>query len=246
LENPKFLLGPELQREMAEYAVEVNIDYANRIGITPAARVTCTKPAGSTSIIFGTSSGIHPHHARRYFRRIQQNSVQQPLQYFKLWNPQAVEDSVWGTDREVITFCFDKVSDTALVKGDVGAIEFLKMVQKTYENWVVPGTARPDSTPGLTHNVSNTVHVKEDEWGDVIEYIYNNRYCFSGIALIPAGGDKIYEQAPHECILTESDMERWNSLVSSFSNIDWTTFQEADDFTSARETIACAGGVCEI
>jgi ribonucleoside-diphosphate reductase alpha chain len=245
MENPNFLLDPALQREMAAYAVEVNTEFAERIGIEPAARVTCTKPAGSTSIIFGTSSGIHPWHARKFFRRIQQNSVQSPLQFFKLWNPQAVEDSVWGKNDETITFCVE-VPDTAVIKGDLTAIEFLEKVKNTYENWVLPGTARPDSTPGLTHNVSNTVQVAENEWEDVIEYIYDNRNCFSGIALLPKMGDKVYEQAPNERVLTEEDAARWNALVENFYHIDWTTFQELDDFTSARETVACAGGACEV
>lgn len=244
MENPDFLLDPELQREMATYAVEVNTEYAERIGIEPAARVTCTKPAGSTSIIFGTSSGIHPHHARKFFRRIQQNSVQTPLQFFKLWNPQAVEASVWGKNDETITFCVE-VPDGAVVKGDLTAVEFLEKVKNTYENWVLPGTARPDSTPGLTHNVSNTVQVGEDEWDSVVDYIYNNRHCFSGIALLPKIGDKLYEQAPNECVVTEDDAKRWNELVQKFCHIDWTTFQELDDFTNARETVACAGGACE-
>lgn len=244
MENPEFLLDSALQQEMALYAVEVNKEFAERIGIEQAARVTCTKPAGSTSIIFGTSSGIHPHHAKRFFRRIQQNSMQSPLQFFKLWNPQAVEASVWGKNDETITFCVE-VPNTAVVKGDLTAIQFLEKVKNTYENWVLPGTARPDSTPGLTHNVSNTVQVDEHEWDDVINYIYENKNCFSGIALLPKIGDKLYEQAPNEQIQTEEDMKRWNELVEKFNNIDWTTFQELDDFTSARETVACAGGACE-
>lgn len=244
MENPKLLLDNELQAEMAQYAVEVNQEYADKIGIEHAARVTCTKPAGSTSLILGTSSGIHPHHARKFFRRIQQNSVQQPLQFFKLWNPQAVERSVWGINDEVITFCVE-VPDTAIVKGDISAIEFLRMVKDTYMNWVVPGTAKPDSSPGLTHNVSNTVHVAENEWNDVINFVFENRQCFSGIALLPKTGDKIYQQAPNERIASEADVERWNQLVQAFSNIDWTTFQESDDFTSLRETVACANGSCE-
>lgn len=245
MENPEFLLDPELQQEMAKYAVEVNKEYAECVGIEPAARVTCTKPAGSTSIILGTSSGIHPHHARRFFRRIQQNSVQMPLQYFKLWNPQAVEGSVWGKNDEVITFCLE-VPDSAVIKGDLTAIEFLDKVRNTYKNWVLPGTAKPESSPKLTHNVSNTVHVADDEWDEVIDYIYKYRDCFSGIALIPKAADKVYEQAPNECVITEEDIKRWNNLVQSFHSVDWTTFQELDDFTSARETIACAGGSCEI
>ena len=244
MENPTFLLDPELQREMAQYAIEVNRQYAEAINIEPAARVTCTKPAGSTSLIFGTSSGIHPHHARRYFRRMQQNSVQMPFQFFKLNNPQAVEKSVWGKNDEVITFCIE-VSDKALVKDDITALELLKIVRDTYNNWVVPGTADPSSSPGLTHNVSNTIQVDEHEWDDVIQYIYDHRDIFSGIALLPKMGDKFYEQAPNERVISDEDVEKWNRLVNNFQKIDWITFEELADNTALRETVACAGGACE-
>jgi ribonucleoside-diphosphate reductase alpha chain len=244
MENPTFLLDPELQREMAQYAIEVNRQYAEAINIEPAARVTCTKPAGSTSLIFGTSSGIHPHHARRYFRRMQQNSVQMPFQFFKLNNPQAVEKSVWGKNDEVITFCIE-VSDKALVKDDLTALELLKIVRDTYNNWVVPGTADPSSSPGLTHNVSNTIQVDEHEWDDVIQYIYDHRDIFSGIALLPKMGDKFYEQAPNERVISDEDVDKWNRLVNNFQKIDWITFEELVDNTALRETVACAGGACE-
>ena len=245
MSNPDLLLQPELQQEMAKYAVKVNERYAEAIGIEPAARVTCTKPAGSTSIILGTSSGIHPFHAYNYFRRVQSNIMMQPLQYFKLWNPQAVEKSVWSHNTDCITFCI-QVPETAMVKGDLSAIEFLETVKSTYLNWVVPGTARPESSPGLTHNVSNTVLVGEDEWDDVADYIYDNKELFSGIALLPKTGDKIYDQATYERIESPEDIEKWNELIKTYSHVDWTSLSENEDYTSLRETVACAGGACDV
>ena len=60
---------------MAEYAIEVNREVSLKIKTEPAARLTCVKPAGSTSLLLGTASGIHPRHARRYFRRVQANKT---------------------------------------------------------------------------------------------------------------------------------------------------------------------------
>ena len=245
MDNPELLLNPDLQREMAQYAIDVNTEYAERIGINPAARVTCTKPAGTTSIVFGTGSGIHPHHARRYFRRVRVNKNEAPAQYFKMHNPHMVEPSVSKEEDDIITFCV-QVPETAILKKDLGAVEFLKIVKKTYENWVIPGTANPDSSPGLRHNVSNTVTIKADEWDEVAQYIYDNRDCFSGISMLADFGDKAYMQAPMEKVESEEDIDKWNKLVAGYQPVDWSLFVEGDDYTERRLSVACAGGSCHI
>lgn len=245
MDNPKFLLDPELQQEMAKYAIKVNKEYAKKICINQAARVTCTKPAGTTSIVLGTGSGIHPHHARYYFRRVRMNKNEKPLEYFKLHNPKMVEPSVSNDYDDIITFCV-QIPESAITKKDINAIDFLKMVKSTYENWVVPGTAIPESSPGLTHNVSNTVTIKADEWDAVAKYIYDNRECFSGISMLADFGDKTYKQAPMEKVESEEDMRRWNEMVESYQPVDWALFHENDDFTEIQMTVACAGGRCEL
>jgi len=245
MDNPDLLLDPELQREMAKYAVEINQDMAERLGINPAARVTCTKPAGSTSVVLGTGSGIHPHHARHYFRRVRSNKEEKIAQYFQLHNPHMVEPSVSNDYDCVITFCV-QVPESAILKKDIGAVDFLKMVKSTYENWVLPGTANPGSSKGLTHNVSNTVTIKADEWEEVAEYIYENRQCFSGISMLADFGDKAYKQAPMEKVETEEDIKKWNDLVSKYQPVDWSLFHETDDFTEMQMTVACAGGQCNL
>ena len=244
MDSPDILLNADNQSEMADYAVSVNKEFAEKIGIQSAARVTCTKPSGSTSLVLGTASGIHPQHARRYFRRIVANPVEQPLKYFELHNPKMVEKSVWGTDDKVITFCVD-VPESAILKSDLTAIQFLDNVKKTYENWVLHGTAKPDSSPGLTHNVSNTVLVDVNEWDEVTNYIFKYRHCFSGISLLPKSGDKIYRQAPFEKVETEADIKKWNELVSEYTPVDWELFEENEDYTSLKEVVACAGGSCD-
>ena len=116
MDNPGIAFDVGLQREMAALILKVNAEVAAKIGINPAARATCVKPAGTTSCILGTASGIHAHHAKRYFRRVQANKAEIPFQFFKGHNPRAVEDSVWnpnGTDA-VITFCIEVPEDCLL------------------------------------------------------------------------------------------------------------------------------------
>jgi len=245
MENPDFLLQPDVQQEMAKCAVKINQEYADKIGIEHAARVTCTKPAGNSSAVLGTASGHHGHQAQWYLRRVQQNIVEQPLQFFKLWNPQAVEKSVWGATDEIITFCVE-VPETCIFKYELGAIEFLEKIKGTIINWIWPGTAYPNSTPNLRHNVSNTVIVDDDEWNDVIKYLYKNKEYFSGVSFLAKQSDKVYDQAPMERIETEEDIKKWNNLVSSFSKIPWDQFSEAGDYTNFKDIAACAGGACEV
>ena len=198
MDNPDVIFDPKTQREMAKLVLEVNAEFAPKIGVNPCARGTCVKPAGTTSCILGCASGIHPHHAKRYFRRQQANYMEAPLQHFKKFNPKAVEASVWSANQtdEVITFCVE-VPDGARTKNQTDAITLLKYVKLTQQNWVTHGK-RPEvcTQPWLTHNVSNTINVKPEEWGPVSEFIYDHRQYFAGIALLPQSGDLDYKQAP--------------------------------------------------
>ena len=162
----------------------------------------------TTSCILGTSSGIHAHHAKRYFRRAQGNKLEGALQYFALHNPRHVEDSVWSankTDKSVI-FCIE-ISDDALTKGSVNALELLNYVKLTQNNWVAAGRVTERcAAPFLRHNVSNTINVQPDEWDAVAAFIYDNRDSFAGISLLSHSGDKDYPQAPFCEVFTPSEI----------------------------------------
>jgi ribonucleoside-diphosphate reductase alpha chain len=208
MEHPAVSFDPDLQREMAKHILKVNEEVAKRVGVSPCARATCVKPAGTTSSILGTSSGIHPHHAKRYFRRAQANEDELLVDFFKGQNPMAVEKSVWnpnGTD-VVLTFCVEASPDS-LTKRDVDAVELLNKVKLTKENWIDAGK-RPElcAQPWLSHNVSNTISVKDDEWEKVEAFIYDHRYAFAGISLLPDGGDLDYPQAPFCEVLSAEEI----------------------------------------
>lgn len=208
MDNPDIIFDPATQREMAKLVVDTNDWMAKKIGINPAARCTCVKPAGTTSCILGSASGIHPHHAKRYFRRIQGNYMEAPLQYFKQHNPIAVEKSVWSANKtdEVITFCVE-VPDGAKFKNQLGALTLLEHVKSTQQNWVVPGKREDLCTqPWLSHNVSNTINIKPDEWEAVTDFIFDNRDYFAGIALLPQSGDLDYPQAPFATVHTAREI----------------------------------------
>ena len=247
MDSPEITLNSDIQERMAKLAVKYNAKYANLIGINEASRITCVKPEGSTSILLDTASGIHPRYARKYFRRVQANVNDPVYKHFKEVNPHCCEPSVYsanGTD-DVITFCC-RAPEQAVCKDDLSAIEFLEIIKSTQENWVINGTAHPERAPGLNHNVSNTIPVKEHEWDEVADYIYENRQFFTGISMIPDGGGQVYAQSPFQQVMDHDDELMWSGYVSKYEDVDYVTLKEAEDNTTLKDVVACGGGACEI
>lgn len=244
MDAPDMALNAEHQRDVAAQIVGWNEEYAAMIGIRPAARATCVKPSGTTSLELGcVGSGHHAHHARRYIRRVTANDLEPVFQHFRAANQHMCVRKPNGD--WVIEFPVE-APEGAVLKEDLNAIQFLEMVKSTQLNWVMPGTARPESSPGYTHNVSNTVQVKPEEWEAVSEYLWENREHFSGVTLLPATADKDYSFAPNEAITTEADEARWNQLLAHYKSVDYTQLIEEEDETDVAQEAACAGGACEI
>jgi len=243
MDNPDLLLNEELQKELAKYACQANEEWADKLGINAAARVTCIKPEGTSSLVLKSASGIHPHHARRYFRRVQCNKLDNVYKFFKKHNPHMCEESIWSANKTDDVICFPiEVSEKAIVKDDLDAIKHLGIILNTQKNWVVHGTSKYNAKP-ITHNVSCTVKVGNDEWDKVINFIYHNRMHFAAVSLLPETGDKDFKQAPNEKI-TPKDEEKWNSIISNMKSVDYTKLLESDDNTVLKEEVACAGGAC--
>jgi hypothetical protein len=243
MDSPDYALNPEHQREIAGRIVEWNAEYAELIGIRPAARTTTVKPGGTTSLKLGVvPSGIHPQHARRFLRLVTANELETVFQNFKSVNPHMCvrkPDGDWVIEFPV------QARDGAKVKRDFTAVQFLEVVKSTQQNWVEPGTARPESSPGYVHNVSNTVQVEPHEWGEVAEYLWQNKEHFSGVSFIE-NNNKIYPFMPFQEVITEADEAHFNQLVANYKPVDYLSFVEEDDTTSFVQEPACAGGACEI
>lgn len=241
---PHIACDPEFQRKVAAQVVEWNREYAALLGINQAARTTCVKPSGTTSLELGNvGSGIHPHHARRYIRRVTADALETVFQAFQTVNPAMCvrkPDGKW-----VIEFPVEAPEGAAL-KEDLSAEVFMDTVRSTQQNWVVPGATRPSQVPGLSHNVSNTITVRPDEWASVADYLWTHRNDFTGVSLLPDSGDMLYAFAPFEAVKTEAQERRWNELVASYTPIDYLSVFEAEDGTNLTGEAACAGGACSI
>lgn len=246
MDNPKILLNDVYQKKAALAAVETNEIWANKIKINPAARITCVKPEGTSSIVLGAASGIHPHHAKEYFRRIQCNKLDNVYNFFKIYNPDLCEESVWSANKsdDVVTFPI-KAPEGAIVKEDLTAIKHLEIIRGTQENWVNFGTSKSNKK-NIKHSVSCTVLVDTHEWDDVVNYLYTNRNYFTAVSLLPKTGDKIYKQAPMEAVLTKDDELRFKKLEKELQSVDFSKLEETHDETKLQEEAACAGGQCEV
>lgn len=195
-DNPDLGLDEDLLRLAAAEVVAANEEVAEAIGINPAARTTCVKPEGTASCLLGTASGIHPQHAKRYLRRVQANRLEPPAQLFAEVNPLAVEASAWGARDNVLTFCCE-APEGASTAGDVSALELLRDVRLVKEAWVDAGKVPERCVDArVSHNVSNTIYVRPEQWGAVAAYIYEYRRAFAGVSLLAASGDLDYPQAP--------------------------------------------------
>jgi hypothetical protein len=244
MDSPSIALDHEVQRAAAQIVIEANEAMADKIGIPTAARCTCVKPAGSTSkVLGGIGAGINVHHARRYFMRIRATPGDPPYEFFKKLNPHMCQRI--SAEKEVITVPI-VAPDGAITRHDVGAVQFLQAVLDTQRNWVMPGVAKPSSSPGTCHNVSNTCTVKDGEWGDVAEFLWDHRDSFSGVSLLSDVGDKVYEHAPREEVTNDADEAKWQMLLRDYKPVDWAQFTEEDDNTDLTGEIACSGGACEL
>lgn len=220
MDNPEVLFNEKTLQKGAKEIKKKNEEIAAILGINPAARLTCSKPAGSTSCVLKTASGIHPHHAKRYIRRVQGNKQEFPVQKFKEINPLAVEESVWSANNtdEVISFLCE-VPAGSIVKNQITATKLLESVKTAQKNWVLAGNVPERAlNETVTHNVSNTITVQDDEWDEVCDYIYKNRQYFTGVSLLAASGDLDYPQAPFSTVLSPTELFREYGDASVFAS----------------------------
>jgi ribonucleoside-diphosphate reductase alpha chain len=244
MDNTGLVLNPKVLGRAARVAVDENIRVAALVGISSAARVTTVKPSGTSSLeLGGVGSGIHPRWARRYIQRVTANPLEPQAVYFRRVNPHMVEVKPNGD----WAICFPiQAADDALTVKESTAMEFLDAVFMVYEHWIEPGTARPSSSPGMTHNVSCTVTVRDSELEGVIARVWDERHRVAAMTFAPYLIDERFRYAPRQAVAGPRDEARWNELIRLYKPIDWAAFREETDTTTLSSEPACKGNVCEI
>jgi ribonucleoside-triphosphate reductase len=231
--------GKVLQLDMkaaARAAREENKRVAEIIGVKPAARVTTVKPAGTTSLTLGTSSGIHAWHHDYYIRRIRVGKNESIYNYLYLYHPELLEDEFFRPHDTAVIGVPQKSPDGAITRQE-SALQLLKRVKKVSEEWVKPGHAKGQNT----HNVSATISIKDTEWIDVGEWMWDNRNYYNGLSVLPFS-DHTYKQAPFE----DCSKETYEAMLESLKDVDLTKVIELEDNTDLKGELACAGGACEL
>ena len=220
----------------AKVVKEENKRVAELLGINPAARTTCVKPAGTTSLTLGTSSGIHAWHNDHYIRRIRVGKNEAIYQYLVDSHPELVEDEFFRPHDTAVISAPQKAPEGSITRSET-ALELLNRVKKVSTEWVKGGHWKGQNT----HNVSATVTIKEDEWDEVGEWMWENRATYNGLSVLPHS-DHSYKQAPFE----DCDEETYNEMLKSLLSVDLTNIVEMQDDTDLQGELACAGGACEI
>jgi len=225
-----------LLRKGAQLVTEINEKYARKLGINVAARTTTIKPEGSSSCVLGSSSGIHSRHAPFYIRRIRMNKDDALAVYLKFAIPELVEEDVTSSSGVVVSIPQESPEGSIIRAGET-ALNLLDRALFYNKNWVNPGHRE-----GINkHNVSVTISVKDDEWDDLREAMWENRKHYSGISLLPQDGGT-YKQAPFEDITKE----KYDEMIKLVKDIDLKQVKEEQDNTDRMGNLACVGGVCEI
>jgi len=228
-----------LQMDMkaaANIVTKENARVAKLIGINSSARCTTVKPAGTTSLVLGTSSGIHAWHNDYYVRRMRVGKNEAIYNYLIDNHTELIEDEYFRPHDTAVISIPQKAPDGSILRTE-SPFDTLERVKRVAEEWIRPGHRRGSNT----HNVSATISLKESEWKKAGEWMWDNREYYNGLSVLPYDGGT-YTQAPFEDI----DEAKYNKMSKVLSNVDLTKVIEAEDNTDLSGELACAGGSCEV
>lgn len=220
---------PTLLEELRQYSRETNEKWASILGIPSSAAITCVKPSGTVSQLVNSASGIHARHSPYYIRRIRMDK-KDPMYLFLKDKGMVVEDDVRNPESTaVFSFPF-KSPEGAICRTDRTAIEQLELWLIYQRHW-------------CEHKPSVTVSVKDEEWPEVIAWVWKYFDELSGVSFLPFS-DHTYVQAPYE----DCTKEQYEEMLTRIPNdVSFTEMIEDRDTTEGSQTLACiSAGGCEI
>jgi ribonucleoside-diphosphate reductase alpha chain len=223
-------------KEAAKAVKEENKRVAGILNINVSARTTTVKPAGTTSLTLGTSSGIHAWHNDYYIRRVRVGKNESIYTHLLLNHPELVEDEYFRPHDTAVIGIPQKAPAGSIFRTE-SPIQLLERVKKVHQEWIKPG----HRTGNNSHNVSATVSIREHEWDAVGEWMWENKDAYNGLSVLPYDGGT-YIQAPFE----DCTKEKYEELMKTLHEIDLSKVIELEDNTDLSGELACAGGACEI
>jgi ribonucleoside-diphosphate reductase alpha chain len=223
-------------KSAAKVVKEENERVAGLLGINKAARTTTVKPAGTTSLTLGTSSGIHAWHNDYYIRRVRVGKNEAIYTYLSQNHPELVEDEYFRPHDTAVIGIPQKAPQGSILRNE-SPIQLLERVKKVQQEWIKPGHRSGNNA----HNVSATISVREHEWPAVGEWMWSEKEYYNGLSVLPYSNHS-YKQAPFE----DCAKEEYEKLMETLKDVDLSKIVELDDDTDLSGELACAGNSCEI
>jgi len=220
----------EVLNSLREYAVEVNKEWAEKLGINAATAITCVKPSGTVSQLVDCASGIHARHNNFYIRTVRCSKTD-PISKLMIDKGIPYEEDLMNNSSWVFSFPIKSPDTTNITRRDMNAIDQLNIWALYQNNW-------------CEHKPSVTITVKEDEWLQVASFVYDNFNKMSGVSFLPYS-DHIYKQAPYQ----DCSKEKYEQLLGNIpTQIEWTDIAnyEQQDNTKINTELACSGDKCEL
>lgn len=223
-------------KEAAKIVKDENARVADIIGINKAARTTTVKPSGTSSLVLGTSSGIHAWHNDYYIRRIRVGKNESIYTYLSIYHPELLEDEYFRPHDTAVISVPQRAPEGSILRTE-SPINLLERVKHIQREWIKPGHRSGSNM----HNVSATISIKNGEWEEVGEWMWTHRDHYAGLSVLPHDGGS-YVQAPFEDITKE----KYDELIKTLHNVDLSKVVEMDDLTDAKGEVACGASGCEI
>ena len=229
------VLGYDMTKA-ADIVKRENSRVSKLININKSARCTTVKPAGTTSLTLGTSSGIHAWHNDFYIRRIRVGKNESIYGYLINNHSELVEDEYFRPHDTAVISIPQKAPAGSILRTE-SPFDLLERVKRMSKEWIKPGHRSGSNT----HNISATVSLREDEWEPAGEWMWKNREYYNGLSVLNYNGGT-YTQAPFEDITKE----KYEELLKPLKEINLSNISEEEDNTNLTGELACAGGACEI
>jgi len=223
-------------KKAADLAKEENARVAELIGVNKAARVTTVKPSGTSSLVLGTSSGVHAWHNDYYVRTIRVGKNEAIYTHLAINHPELVEDDFFKPTIQAVISVPQSAPEGSIIRTE-DVMDMLERVKKFNIEWVKKGHRKGANT----NNVSATVSIKEDEWEKVGRWMWENKETFNGLSVLPYFGGS-YTQAPFQ----DCTKEQFDEMVKHLHGVDLSKVIEFDDNTALMDQAACSGNSCEI
>lgn len=215
--------------ELREYAIEVNAEWAAKLGINQSVAVTTVKPSGTVSQLVDAASGKHERYSQYYIRTVRGDN-KDPLTQLMI-SQGFPHEPAFGKEESTTVFSFpSKAPDGAVTRNDRTAIQQLEHYLMFQDHW-------------SEHNVSNTINVRDSEWMEVGAWVYRHFDKLAGVSFLPHS-DHTYRQAPYQ----ECTKEEYEALLARMPSFNWNElalFEQTDTTVNTKE-LACTAGVCEI